>query len=250
MISHRAPLVFAATVACFAGAAEAQVPGRGPPYSIAGVVTDESGNPLADVEVMMVRDGASETAKLLTRSAADGAFSFSGLRGEPFYLRVRRLGYRLVVTQLRPDTLSMRKPFRVALQPAAVELESIEIEARSTQAMKDFAERRRKRGTGHFIDRAEIERRRPAYTSDMLNNFPGMAVRPTARIGNAVRLRGCKPAVWIDGVQAHAAELDDVTRPSDVDGIEIYNSWAGIPPQFSDKTGKNCGAILVWTRIR
>jgi len=49
---------------------------------------------------------------------------------------------------------------------------------------------------------------------------------------------------------AQGAELDDVTRPSDIDGIEIYSSWAGVPPQFADRGGRNCGAILVWTRIR
>jgi hypothetical protein len=201
------------------------------------------------VEVMLVRDSASTVAKAVAKSRADGSIIFDNLPGGPVYMRVRRLGYRLVVVQIRPDTLSGKRAFRVVLQAAAVELESVEVEARSTQAMRDFDERRRKRGTGRFIDRAEILRQRPSFTSDMLYSYPGMSVRP-GRIGNSVRVRGCKPSVWIDGVQAQGAELDDVTRPSDIDGIEIYSSWAGVPPQFADRGGRNCGAILVWTRIR
>ncbi len=249
MIAHRARLLLAAASVCGTAALGAQAPAPQATYSIRGVVADASGTPLEGVEIMLVRDSSSAVAKSLTRSAADGSFTFDGLHRGPFYMRARRLGFRLMVVQIRPDTLTSRKPFRIALQSTPVELASVEVEARSTQAMKDFDERRRKRGTGRFIDRAEILRQKPSFTSDMLLSFPGMSVRP-GRIGNSVRVRGCKPSVWIDGVQAQGAELDDVTRPSDVDGIEIYSSWAGVPPQFGDRGGRSCGAILVWTRIR
>ncbi len=64
-----------------------------------------------------------------------------------------------------------------------------------------------------------------------------------------MRLRGCKPGVWIDGVQAVSAELDDVVTPAEIAALEVYTSWAGIPAEFEDRSGKNCGAILVWTRV-
>ena len=249
MFSNRAWLTFgAAFVVGFARPLDAQAPAE-VVYTITGVITDAAGNPLEGVEVMLVRDSSSTVAKSHAKSRGDGSVIFDNLPGGPLYMRVRRLGYRLVVVQIRPDTLAGKKPFRVSLQPAPVELASVEVEARSTQVMRDFDERRRKRGTGRFIDRAEIMRQRPAFTSDMLYSYPGMSVRP-GRIGNSVRVRGCKPAVWIDGVQAQGAELDEVTRPSDIDGIEIYSSWSGMPPQFADRGGHTCGAILVWTRIR
>ena len=248
MISHRARVMFAAAAACCAGAVGAQTQAAST-HTISGIVTDAAGNPLEGVEVMMVRDSSSTVATLHARSARDGSFTFEGLPAGPLYMRVRRLGFRLVVVQIRPDTLSGRRPFRVLLQAAPVELASVEVEAQSTPAMKDFDERRRKRGTGRFIDRAEILKQRPTFTSDLLLRFPGMLVRP-GRIGNNVRVRGCRPSVWLDGVQAQGAELDDVTRPSDIEGIEVYSSWSGVPPQFADRGGRNCGAILVWTRIR
>ena len=250
MISHRARLIAgAASVFWIVQPAGAQAPPTDAMHTITGVITDASGNAIEGVEVMLVRDSSSVVAKSLAKSRADGSVIFENIPGGPVYMRVRRLGFRLVVVQIRPDTLAGRRPFRVVLQPAPVELASVEVDARSTQAMRDFDERRRKRGTGRFIDRAEILRQRPAFTSDMLYNYPGMSVRP-GRIGNSVRVRGCKPAVWIDGVQAQGAELDEVTRPSDIDGIEIYSSWSGVPPQFADRGGRTCGAILVWTRIR
>ena len=250
MIFHRGRLIVGAvSVFWIVQTIGAQAPSPDALHTITGVITDASGNAMEGVEVMLVRDSSSTVAKSLAKSRADGSVIFENIPGGPVYMRIRRLGFRLVVLQIKPDTLSGRKPFRVALQPAPVELASVEVAARSTQAMKDFDERRRKRGTGRFIDRAEILRLRPAFTSDMLHSFPGMSVRP-GRMGNSVRVRGCRPSVWIDGVQAQGAELDEVTRPSDVEGIEIYSSWSGVPPQFADRSGRSCGAILVWTRIR
>jgi len=241
--------MFALASACCAGAVGAQTRAAASAHTVSGIVTDATGNPLESVEIIMVRDSSSTVATSLARSARDGSFAFEGLPAGPLYMRVRRLGFRQLVVQIRPDTLSGSRPFRVLLQAAPVELASVEVEAQSTQAMKDFDERRRKRGTGRFIDRAEIIKQRPTFTSDLLLRFPGMLVRP-GRIGNNVRVRGCKPSVWLDGVQAQGAELDDVTRPSEIEGIEVYSAWSGVPPQFADRGGRNCGAILVWTRIR
>lgn len=231
----------------FAGGISAQTPD--PPQAVSGVVTDDKYAAVAGAELTLGRDSSSAAATSPRRSAADGSFVFEAVPGGPLYLKVRRLGFRPFSIQLRADTISGKKVVRVVLQAAPVELASVDVEAQSTPAMKDFNERRRKRGTGRFIDRAEIMRQRPAFTSDMLFSYPGMSMRP-GRIGNSVRVRGCKPAVWIDGVQAQGAELDEVTRPSDIDGIEIYSSWSGVPPQFADRGGRTCGAILVWTRIR
>jgi hypothetical protein len=54
--------------------------------------------------------------------------------------------------------------------------------------------------------------------------------------------------VWVDGMRAPGAELDDVARPMDVAGLEVYPSSAGLPPQYQDRNNRMCGAIVVWTR--
>lgn len=130
-----------------------------------------------------------------------------------------------------------------------VRLDTVRIRA-SAGAIPEIASRPRRRGSGHFVSRTDIERQRPAYASDALRRVPGVSLRPSSGIGNVVRLRGCGPAVFMDGVQALNAELDEVVRPSDIEGIEIYSSSANLPPQYADRSGRSCGAILVWTRSR
>jgi hypothetical protein len=68
-------------------------------------------------------------------------------------------------------------------------------------------------------------------------------------VGMLLRIRGCKPSIWVDGVRAGGAELDEVINVHDLAGIEVYNSQAGLPPQYVDKVNHMCGAtVLVWTR--
>lgn len=245
----RLTLSNALTIACVSGVLNGQTLQAEKLFAISGIVRDLSGAPLPGVEIMILINTNSTQPGSTTRTSADGSFAFARLPGVSHYIRARRPGYRMLVARLRPDTLTQRRPFIVTLAAIPVELESVEVEERSTAAMKDFDERKQKRGTGRFIDRAEIARRRPAYASDLLQYFPGMAVRP-GKFGNTVRVRGCKPSVWIDGVQAQGAELDEVTNPSEIEGLEVYSSFSGVPPEYGGRGARSCGAILVWTRIR
>ena len=63
-------------------------------------------------------------------------------------------------------------------------------------------------------------------------------------------MRGCRdaPMVWLDGARVPGAELDEVIRPDDIAGMEVYASTAGVPAQFLDRTNRGCGTILLWTR--
>ncbi len=225
----------AAALAC------AQAPG------MSGIVVDTAGVPMPGVEVTLLRDSVSTIVLRQTRSLADGTFYFENVARGVAYLRVRHLGYRISVTPLRTDTLFALRPVRITMSTAPLELASVHIDAKSS-AMKEFDERRRKRGTGHFVDRAEIEKRRPAYASEILAYFPGSSLRQSSRGGNQSRVRGCKPSIWLDGIQAYGAELDDVVRVGDIEGMEIYSSWSGVPAQFGNRGDRSCGAILVWTK--
>ena len=68
-------------------------------------------------------------------------------------------------------------------------------------------------------------------------------------MSNAVLLRGCEPAVFIDGVRIRggAATIDELVSPLDIAGIEIYRGPADVPVEFGGP-GTNCGAIVIWTR--
>lgn len=186
----------------------------------------------------------------MTRTAPDGKFSFTGVGTGSVVLTIRRIGFRAYSRSLLADTLSATRPIHIILESAPLTLDTVRVEAGQTGRMRDFYDRRKTRGSGHFIDRKEIERRNAAYASDILSRFPGIVVRLTSRGGNVVRVRGCRPGIWIDGIQATNAELDEVTRPDEIEGMEVYASSGAIPPEYRDPAGRNCGAIFVWTRIR
>lgn len=54
----------------------------------------------------------------------------------------------------------------------------------------------------------------------------------------------CGPAVWINDTQLHEGGLNQLVRPEDVTGIEIYDA-SNAPPRYN--IGQ-CGAIIIWTR--
>lgn len=243
-------MVFLAITAPVTTSLPAQSTARGEMPCLCGKIVDHAGNAIPDVQMELITGSASASIRTLSRTAGDGSFSMKRPERGAGELRLRRLGYTPMSLVILFDTLTRSRNVTIRLEMAAVELPAVKVETPVSVYMRDFYERRKQRGTGHFIDRAEIEKRRPAYTSDLLRTMPGMSVRMSTRLGAIVRVRGCRPAIFLDGVQAVGAELDDVTRPGDIDGMEVYSSWAGIPPQFNDRQGGKCGAIIVWTRIQ
>ncbi|MEO7502528.1 MAG: carboxypeptidase regulatory-like domain-containing protein [Gemmatimonadaceae bacterium] len=218
-----------------------------PVIEVFGVVTDIDRTPVAGAEVVLQ---PATKGSVTTRTAADGKFSFADVARGPVLLRIRRIGYLEYSRSLLADTLSPNRPVHITLERAAVVLDMVRVGAIESGRMRDFYERRRIQRSGHFLERRDIERRNTSYSSDLLRSFPGIVVRPSSRGGNTIRVRGCRPALWVDGIQAVNAELDELTRPAEIEGIEVYGSSAGIPPQYRDRYGRSCGAILVWTRIR
>jgi hypothetical protein len=220
------------------------------PIEIAGLVTDVARTPVGGAEVTLERGPSGTRTTTMTRTAPDGKFSFTGVEPGSLLLTIRRIGFRAYSRSLLADTLSASRPIHIILESAPLTLDTVRVEAAETGRMSEFYSRKKTRGSGHFIDREEIVRRNAAYTSDLLSRFPGVVVRPSSRGGNVVRVRGCRPGIWIDGIQANNAELDEMTRPDEIAAMEVYASSGGVPPQYRDRAGRNCGAIFVWTRIR
>ena len=82
--------------------------------------------------------------------------------------------------------------------------------------------------------------------SELMRRVPGARLLP-ARFGSLVRIRGCRPTLWIDGIRVSDAELDEAVNINDVAAVEVYNSFAGIPAQYVDRTN-DCGAVVVWVK--
>jgi hypothetical protein len=219
------------------------------PRTLAGVVTDTAGRPIARAEVGLL--AGREIARSL-RTGEDGRFELTNLPDRTTSIVVRRLGYqpRVYTVQIREGATRAFLP--VVLDPMPAELEKIIVMARVAESggrLREFYERKSRSAWGTFIDREQIERRNPLWMSDMLRMVPGVRVLPTRMGGNAVRLRGgCRPLVWLDGMPVRGAELDEIAFPSEVAGVEVYRSQAGTPARFISMDG--CGAIVVWTRVQ
>jgi hypothetical protein len=227
---------------------------------VAGTVTDQRGTPLADADVIVA---GRDSTRLHARSGERGQFRISGVTGPEVTLRVRHLGFAAKTVVVRvlesPQTTSVF----VELEARAAALDPVVVGDDSVPGVPDrqleaFLERARTNHFGHFVTQDDLDRQRPNYVSEALRRIPGVQLQAT-RAGNIVRLRGCaiqgkssarvSPAVWVDGVRVESAELDEVAPAANVAGIEIYNSFAGVPPRYLDRTA-TCGTILVWLRLK
>jgi hypothetical protein len=121
--------------------------------------------------------------------------------------------------------------------------------------VRDFLQRRRQGGFGRFLTAADIVRWNPADATMAVTTVPGLFVG-SGRTGNVVMGRGpfgggsCPAVVILDGVPLEAGErLDQLVRPSEIAGIEVYVDPTFAPPEYySGRRMPNCSAVLIWTR--
>ncbi|HJP86964.1 MAG TPA: carboxypeptidase regulatory-like domain-containing protein [Gemmatimonadaceae bacterium] len=215
-----------------------------PSYKLTGLVHDEANAPVMSAELRLAHAGQLEQA---VRTDASGHFEFSGIHPGDFQLSIRRLGYKVfnrnfTVSNSEPAPLDIAMETVTDLDPVYVEGEDMKL--------KEFNQRRTTNNFGKFIDADEIKQRDPRSMTEMLRTIPGATLTSGKFVGNRLTLRGCKPTVWVNGMKAYGAELDEVANPPDVAGLEVYLSWAGLPPQYQDRENPGCGAILVWTKDR
>ncbi len=216
-------------------------------YAVQGTVIGLESAPVANAEVV-VTEGAHPPRRLQTDSV--GRFAVAGLSEATVSVRVRAFGYSPKTSSVVITSASHRASVTIVLDPLAAELTTAEITAAGADAdrkLEEYFTRKSSNGFGRFVDEAQIEKQKPRVVSEMLRSLPGVTLDPTGRIGNIVRIRGCSPLVWVDGVRQPGAQLDEVAPPNDVAGIEIYNSFAGIPARYFDRSA-TCGTILVWLK--
>jgi len=223
--------------------AQTQSPAR---YEVTGIVIDEEKAPVPSAELALMRQG--EASRLL-RSGADGRFSFTNVRPGPIALTVRRLGYKATSVDVDVSPAGVVPPVEIELQEVASDIDDVIVEA-SKGHLREFYEHKGTNNFGKFFDQKDIERLARSYVSEVFRGVPGATIEASDRSGNRILLRGCTPTVWVDGVRAAGAEVDEVARPSDLAGMEVYPSWAGLPIQYQDRDNRMCGVVVLWTRGR
>ena len=165
---------------------------------------------------------------------------------------MRHLGYTPKTVDVIIKGADNSESVIVALEPNPAELNAVDVRATQNEPdarLREFYARKASNSFGHYMDAADFEKRHPQFVSEMLRQVPGVTLSASSRVGNTVRIRGCAPLVWVDGVRIPKTQIDEVTVPSDVAAIEVYSSFAGIPAQYFDRTA-TCGTILVWSRTR
>ncbi len=141
--------------------------------TLEGVITDSAtGRPIWGAWINVVG------ADIEERTRASGAFRLSGMGLGTHIFMVRSIGFvprgfRLTVTWSNIGEVDLGT---IRLASNATRLEDINVVARFPSLLTGF-NRRRERGFGHFITRAEIERRRPLSSTDLLRRVPGVAVQ-------------------------------------------------------------------------
>ena len=213
-----------------------------PGGAISGVLTDGSGQPLADVRVVV--DDTTEV-----RSGANGAFIIQAVPAGTRQVEILSIGMRPIVTAvdvLPHDTATLALQLRKVTTLDVVRVTA----SRRGRMLAEEIEARRKSGMGYLMDVGDVARR--ATLSSVFSDLP--STRVEHRNGNfTVSLpdgRGglCEPDVWVDGARLAQAALNMI-QPREIAAVEVFPRASTIPTRFRRDVNntRRCGAILVWT---
>lgn len=211
---------------------------------LVGSVIDERGNVVPNVELTLRRGNRTEDR---TRSRDGGQFEFLGVTPGTVLIDAHRLGYRERTLEVAVGSINLEQAVRFDLLSVAADIEAVVVED-TPGRLQEFIEHRRSSKFGHFFDQNEIRLKSPRYVSELFRTIPGARLSPTTSGTSKLLLRGCRPKIWLDGVMAQDAEIDEIIAPSEIAGIEIYPSWAGVPAQYMDRENRACGTVLIWSR--
>lgn len=251
-------------------AVSATVAGPAPPVAtsapdsvarlVGSVVVAGTGAPVSDAEIRVV--GTDRRASTDGR----GRFTLEAMEAGPALLEVRTgsgLKGRVAVTLAGGDNRGAVLAIR--LRPAVLPGLEVEVRAGGDPGGRTagFA-RRRERRSGVFLDRAEIERRSPRRTADLLRRMPGVRLERHRWYHGLERivvdrtppsLQGpCPVMIYLDGNRLPDLRrfgyrrLDlDLPAPDEIEAMELYTGAGRVPARFAGP-GARCGVLAIWTR--
>jgi hypothetical protein len=215
---------------------------------LSGTVTAAgTGEPLLGVQVIVTG------TKLWTLTNGEGRFYVTGLPPGRHVVEVKHaerapLAFPLLFEPGRTVELA------ISLETSPVPLPELLVEGREVPRgkMTSFFQRR-SAGQGHFITRADIDKRQPQIMTDLLRQVPGLRITCTGGHCRAQSFQearrvmgGCPIQYFLDGLP-FLGDIDEMT-PDQVEGVEIYRGSASIPPEFNHGTAM-CGVIAIWSRV-
>jgi len=197
---------------------------------------------------------------------ARGHFVLSGAKPGKVVFILRRLGYNpgsMMVDVTAGDTARVTFAMTVAAQALTTVAVRDTVTSRSP-FLSDFERRvANHAGSATYITRAEIDKRRPSQTTDLLRRVSSITLadslgvlmaisrriqKPTLRAG-AANLANCPLQVAVDGQLKEWGYAVNTVAPSEIHGIEIYPGPSTIPAEYASmRRDAACGLILIWTR--
>jgi len=234
--------------------AEAQVvpssAGEGPGVAVLGRVSDiRTAEPIPSVRIAFRLPDTEGDPVWQGLSGSTGTFVAARMEPGDYDVEVQMLGYTDILSRItfaHDGDIDLR----IEMVPEALALEPVVVAVRRASRLETqgFYERQAI-GMGHFLERADIERRNPGRVADLFYGIPGARVIP-ATLGQPapnVLLRGnCMPRIVLNGAPiSNPVRLDEILHPQDLEAIEVYHG-ASAPIRYSQFT--TCGTIMVWTR--
>lgn len=235
-----------------------------------------TGKVVADVTTRVL-PGSEITIAALKRVAhtdSSGLFAIDGLPAGRHEIVVRHVGFEPLAVTIEfsgADTLArlfvLDRLTRVV--SAGAPSDSAD---KSGDKFSDFR-RRRARGIGQFLVRADIGEPYDRPLSDVLRRFPGILLQRSGRnpgvaaatrrfVGSQLSVSAgdgfppqCYMQLYVDGVRVFAAGHQQVPvsindwRTDDVEAIEYYPGPDQTPPEFGG-TGAICGTLSLWLRVQ
>ena len=219
---------------------------------IRGIVTDTTGRPLENVEVLSVN------ARRSTRTGKDGRFTLARLPFGQQLIMARSPGYQpadRAVNMLDANMPELQFRLRRVVQA----LDTMRIVSHDGCAAYDYAgfDCRRRAGIGQFRGPDELAALRSYYWADMFEGLPGLRREPRRDpiigqdwwIASTTGWR-CLSEGW-NGRQ-RTADLENV-RPSDIVAIEHYETYEKVPAAYKrlawpNQQDKPCALVMYWTK--
>ncbi|HYH82685.1 MAG TPA: carboxypeptidase regulatory-like domain-containing protein [Longimicrobium sp.] len=219
------------------------------------VVDKATGQPIKDAVVEMVNAGNRVVAR--ARSDGDGFVSFELRVPGDYRVRTSRIGYTTHTSQTLQIEQRQTLQVDIPLSTGEVTLDSLTVVGRSAPPRRNELDRegfydREKMGFGRFLTAYDIQQRMAIQTTEIFRGIPGMTLVPMG--GTNYRLavtRGgdnCAPNIILDNMPVNAADqLDDMVKPHDIAGVEVYRGPSETPGRFLGNRNA-CGLVVIWTK--
>jgi hypothetical protein len=226
--------------------------GRG---ELRGVVRALDGGPIEGARVSLL-SGAGEA-----RTNGRGEFVLQGLPYGTHTIEARAIGY--VPGQEIADIVEFRQGLAeiVLLDVSAYLLDTVRVAAarRLDAVAREGFERRRRTGSGYFLDESVLDTIRAISFRDLVRRVPGIRFTRGNRLDDIWRehiefssgqSQPCLPAIYLDGARLinDKTDLDVIIHPASVRRIEAYFRGVAIPAEFA--SSQTCGVLAVWTGPR